>query len=116
VKKLLVPALGITLVLGLSTTAHAANVAPVAGIDAWGDQGARFDLVVGTGVEQFKSYAAYEDTGSLYPVVMYDPERWSGTPLNEQRHPQKSMKAFVTLAHERGQTAILAPSRGLAGD
>ncbi len=116
--KLIAITLGIIVVLGLSTTALAANVAPAVGVDAWGDQGARFDLVVGRNVEQFKSYADYlaQPVGSTYPVVMYDPERWDSTPPNEQDHPKGYMKLFVALAHERGQLVILAPSRGLASD
>lgn len=46
-------------------------------------------------------------------VVMYDPESWDDTPLNEQRDPITYMQRFATLAHAHGFFAIITPHPGL---
>ena len=48
------------------------------------------------------------------PVVMYDDEHWSRTPVSEQANPCASMSAFVRAAHEHGLTTIVAPDQNLA--
>jgi hypothetical protein len=48
-----------------------------------------------------------------YHWVMYDPEKWGQTPLNEQRSPALYMGLFGQLAHAHGLQAIMAPAMGL---
>lgn len=45
--------------------------------------------------------------------VMYDPESWAATPLEEQRDPIRFMRAFSTLAHDAGYRVILTPHPNL---
>jgi hypothetical protein len=46
-------------------------------------------------------------------VVMYDPEKWKQTPLEEQRKPVPAMQRFGRLAKARGYTTIITPHPGL---
>jgi hypothetical protein len=70
-------------------------------------------------VTAFRSYLAYRDspfTASSW--VLYDPELWKDkvpppTPLIEQEHPAAFIPAFTSLALERKQKVIAAPSRDL---
>lgn len=50
--------------------------------------------------------------GAAY--VMYDDENWSLTPRIEQMSPGEYMAAFVSLAHQHGYKAVLAPAIDLA--
>ncbi len=54
-------------------------------------------------------------TASSLPVVLYDDERWSKTPEEEQRNPCQSMEQFTKLAHAHGFITNLAPDQNLAG-
>lgn len=47
-------------------------------------------------------------------MVAFDPEKWSRTPLAEQRHPVKAMQAFIALAHRHHLGSIVAPGRDLS--
>jgi hypothetical protein len=49
-----------------------------------------------------------------YQWVMYDPEKWAQTPLNEQQSPIKYMGLFGQLAHAHGLKVIQAPAMDLA--
>jgi len=68
----------------------------------------------------YTSYQAFADdlaAGRLpatVHAVLYDIEKWSATPLNEQRSPQAYMLRFSALAREHGLLPILAPARDLA--
>lgn len=67
----------------------------------------------------YSSYAAFShdvDHGAIRPTVhwvMYDFERWSATPGNEQQQPLLYEQKFATLAHMHGYKVILAPSQDL---
>jgi len=72
-----------------------------------------------TPVLDFTSYAQFSSdiaSGSIkYPYrwVMYDPEDWSQTPVDEQDNPVKYMEAFGTLAHAHGLKVVEAPAMDL---
>ncbi len=48
-----------------------------------------------------------------YQWVMYDPEKWAATPLNEQQNPARYMALFGQLAHTHGLKVIMAPAMDL---
>ncbi len=65
----------------------------------------------------YAQFAADLQNGALSPSykwVMYDPEMWSQTPVNEQQNPALYMKLFGQLAHANGYDVIEAPARDLA--
>jgi hypothetical protein len=45
--------------------------------------------------------------------VMYDPEWWAATPLDEQRHPVAAMEAFAAAARSAGYGVIITPHPSL---
>jgi hypothetical protein len=47
-------------------------------------------------------------------TVMYDPEFWPATPLDEQQHPIGAMRAFARAAHAAGYTVVITPHPSLA--
>jgi len=73
-----------------------------------------------TPVLSYTSYAQFQSdltSGAItypYKWVMYDPENWSATPLNEQQDPVKYMTLFGQLAHANGLKVIQAPALDLA--
>jgi hypothetical protein len=73
-----------------------------------------------TPVLSYTSYAQFSShiqSGAItypYKWVMYDPENWSQTPVNEQQDPAKYMTLFGQLAHANGLKVIQAPSLDLA--
>lgn len=74
----------------------------------------------GQEVEDFRSYAEFRkvvDQGTM-PAgirwVMYDNERWSLTPADEQADPVHYEQLFAELAHQHGYRVILAPAQDLA--
>ena len=72
-----------------------------------------------TPVLTFTSYAQFSadlQSGAIsypYKWVMYDPEEWSQTPVNEQQDPVKYMTLFGQLAHANGLKVIQAPALDL---
>jgi hypothetical protein len=48
-----------------------------------------------------------------YKWVMYDPEEWAQTPVNEQQNPARYMTLFGQLAHAHGLKVIMAPAMDL---
>jgi len=72
-----------------------------------------------SGVLVYNSYAQFAaDLAShaiapTYTWVMYDPEYWAATPLNEQQNPALYMEQFGQLAHANGLKVIEAPGRDL---
>src|SRR5579863_43686 len=72
-----------------------------------------------TPVLNYTSYAQFSSdisNGAItypYKWVMYDPEDWSQTPVNEQQDPVKYMELFGQLAHAHGLKAIEAPAMDL---
>ena len=73
-----------------------------------------------TPVLSYTSYAQFSSdiqSGAIsypYKWVMYDPEEWSQTPVNEQQDPVKYMTLFGQLAHAHGLKVIQAPALDLA--
>jgi len=73
-----------------------------------------------SGVLAYNSYAQFAaDLAShaiapTYTWVMYDPEHWTLTPLNEQQNPALYLQQFGQLAHAHGLKVIEAPARDLA--
>jgi hypothetical protein len=74
---------------------------------------------VGQTVADFKSYAAFHaavEAGTIPPTthwVMYDNERWPGTPAAEQRAPGHYETLFAKLARSHRYRVILAPAQDL---
>jgi len=68
----------------------------------------------------YTSYATFEKdmaAGSLptsVGAVMYDTEKWTQTPIVEQRDPRRYMAMFSRLASAHHLVPILAPGRDLA--
>lgn len=46
-------------------------------------------------------------------AVVYDPEKWSYTPIGEQLHPRRAMRAFAALARAAHLRVVEAPARDL---
>jgi hypothetical protein len=73
-----------------------------------------------TPVLTYTSYAQFASdiqSGAInypYKWVMYDPEDWAATPVNEQQDPVKYMTLFGQLAHANGLKVIQAPALDLA--
>ena len=73
-----------------------------------------------TPVLSYTSYAQFQadlTSGAItypYKWVMYDPENWAATPVNEQQDPVKYMTLFGQLAHANGLKVIQAPALDLA--
>lgn len=71
-------------------------------------------------VADFRSYAAFKKAISRGTIpagvhwVMYDNERWSLTPPDEQANPVRYERLFARLAHGYGYKVILAPALDLA--
>jgi hypothetical protein len=72
-----------------------------------------------TPVLSYTSYAQFQSditSGAIsypYKWVMYDPENWTATPVNERQDPVKYMTLFGQLAHANGLKLVLAPSLDL---
>jgi hypothetical protein len=77
------------------------------------------DAAVPTG--RYASYADFlydRSLGRIDPAiraVLYDPEHWSETPVNEQQDPYTYMRLFSERAHSRGYVVIVTPARDLMG-
>jgi len=66
-----------------------------------------------TSYAQFSSDIASGAIKYPYKWVMYDPEDWAQTPVNEQQDPVTYMKLFGQLAHAHGLKVIEAPALDL---
>jgi hypothetical protein len=66
-----------------------------------------------TSYAQFSSDIQNARISFPYRWVMYDPEAWSQTPLNEQQNPVRYMTQFGQLAHANGLKVIMAPAMDL---
>ncbi len=66
-----------------------------------------------TSYAQFSSDIASGAIKYAYKWVMYDPEDWAQTPVNEQQDPVKYMELFGQLAHAHGLKVIEAPAMDL---
>jgi hypothetical protein len=78
--------------------------------DGFADSG----VLLYTSYAQFASDVANHAISSGYQWVMYDPEMWSSTPLNEQQNPAQYLQMFGQLAHANGYKVIESPARDLA--
>jgi hypothetical protein len=73
----------------------------------------------GQEVADFRSYAEFKKMIKQGTIpagihwVMYDNERWSLTPANEQADPVRYEQLFARLAHRNGYKVILAPAQDL---
>ena len=63
-----------------------------------------------TSYAQFAADIASHAIAPTYSWVMYDPEYWSATPLNEQQNPAQYMQEFGQLAHANGLKVIRPPA------
>jgi len=66
-----------------------------------------------TSYAQFASDIAAGRIHFHYQWVMYDPEKWAATPVNEQQNPALYMTLFGQLAHAHGLKVIMAPAMDL---
>ncbi len=66
-----------------------------------------------TSYAQFASDIANGRIHFHYQWVMYDPEEWAATPVNEQQDPARYMTLFGQLAHANGLKVIMAPAMDL---
>lgn len=72
-----------------------------------------------TPVLAYTSYARFSsdirDRRISFPYrwVMYDPEEWNRTPVNEQQDPARYMTLFGRLAHAHRLKVIMAPGMSL---
>jgi hypothetical protein len=80
--------------------------------DRWPWMGAAHRTAYFTSVATFQRYAKTMDLGNIDAVV-YDPEAWSATPLEEQRDPATAMETFGRLGHRSGVDVVITPGLGL---
>ena len=88
-------------------TGPSASTSPVS------DGFAASSVLVYNSYAQFASDIANHAIAPTYTWVMYDPEYWSATPLNEQQNPALYMQKFGQLAHANGLKVIETPGRDL---
>jgi hypothetical protein len=65
----------------------------------------------------YARFAADIHSGAIhypYKWVMYDPENWAATPVNERQNPVEYMTLFGQLAHANGLKVIQAPAMDLS--
>src|SRR6266704_2969292 len=67
-----------------------------------------------TSYAQFASDLQNKAISPNYKWVLYDPEMWSQTPVNEQQNPALYLKLFGQLAHANGYKVAEVPARDLA--
>jgi hypothetical protein len=71
-------------------------------------------------IDDFDSYQAISAAFSRGALpagvqgILYDDERWPGTPLTEQQHPFLYVRQAAALAHERGLIFISTPAPDLS--
>jgi hypothetical protein len=76
-------------------------------------------LPLGIPVARYRSLDAFQidATGQLvddrYKWVLYDPENWADTPVEEQQDPWMWLPRFGQYAHAHGYRVICAPARDL---
>jgi hypothetical protein len=63
--------------------------------------------------QQFERDLAARAIDPSVRYVMYDPEWWAATPLDEQRHPVAAMVAFAAAARSAGYGVIITPHPSL---
>jgi hypothetical protein len=78
-----------------------------------GDGFAASGVLVYDSYAQFASDVTHHTIASSYGWVLYDPEMWNLTPVNEQQNPAQYMRLFGQLAHANGLKLMVAPARDL---
>jgi hypothetical protein len=76
----------------------------------------KFTTTAAADFDSYAQFAADLADGAISPAfgwVMYDPEDWANTPVDEQQDPGKYLKLFGQLAHANGYKVIEAPARDL---
>jgi hypothetical protein len=74
---------------------------------------------IGTGVARYRSFDEFQaevKTSTIdgnYHWVLYDPENWADTPVEEQQDPWTWLLWFGQYAHAHGYRVICAPARDL---
>jgi len=63
--------------------------------------------------EAFAADLAAGRIASSVRAVMYDPEAWDATPLDERLHPVAAMRRFAALGHLNGYEVVLTPHPNL---
>jgi hypothetical protein len=86
---------------------------PNAATSPVGDGFATTGVLVYNSYAQFAADIASHAISTAYTWVMYDPEYWAQTPLNEQQNPAVYLQQFGQLAHANGLKVIEAPGRDL---
>jgi hypothetical protein len=86
---------------------------PLAATSPVSDGFAASGVLVYNSYAQFAADLASHAIAPSYTWVMYDPEYWAATPLNEQQNPAQYMAEFGQLAHAHGLKVIEAPGRDL---
>ena len=66
-----------------------------------------------TSYSQLTSDFAHGAFPSGVSWVMYDPENWSATPVNEQQHPATYLMKFAQAAHAHNLKVLEVPARDL---
>jgi hypothetical protein len=106
--------------LDAATTTHFFNTSTSYGV---GGSLVKTPVQAGYATTPVLSYTSYAQFSSdirngkiTYPYkwVMYDPEDWANTPVNEQQNPITYMTLFGQLAHANGLKVIQAPALDLA--
>jgi hypothetical protein len=87
---------------------------PLAATSPVSDGFATSSVLVYSSYAQFAADVASHAIAPSYGWVMYDPEFWAQTPLNEQQDPALYLQEFGQLAHANGLKVIEAPARDLA--
>jgi hypothetical protein len=87
---------------------------PLASTSPVNDGFATTGVLVYTSYAQFAADLTNHAISPAYTWVMYDPEYWAQTPLNEQQNPALYLQQFGQLAHANGLKVIAAPARDLA--
>jgi hypothetical protein len=67
-----------------------------------------------TSYARFRHDAITDRIDPIVDTVMYNPESWPRTPLDERRDPHRYIHLFIRLAHRAGFKVIIAPGRDLA--
>ena len=62
---------------------------------------------------RFAEDVANQTIPDVLQVVMYDPEQWDATPLDERLDPHAAIEAFGLLARSKGYTVLITPHPNL---
>jgi hypothetical protein len=80
-------------------------------IGGWGE--AAIQTRAWASAERFAADVAAGSIAAGVRAVMYDPEHWVWTPIEEQRDPVAAMRSFGHLAHRHGYLVVITPHPNL---